>query len=98
MFKFLIFVCMLVCCQACKPSGDSLVRILESGIKEVENANTPEEISRITYDVKDKMMFVGRLPEGDVEMSESDTEKVINAQNKFYKAVENRLKELGYKR
>lgn len=30
-------------------------------------------------------------------MSESDTRKVIDAQNKFYKAVENRLKELGYK-
>ena len=98
MFKYFVIVCMLVFCQACKPSGDSLVRILENGIEEVENANTPEEVSQITYDVKDKMMFVGKFPGGDVKMSESETRKVIDAQNKFYEAVENRLKELGYKR
>ncbi len=98
MFKYFVIACMLVFFQACKPSGDSLVRILENGIEKVEKAQTPEEISKITYDVKDQMMFVGKLPGGDTKMSESDTRKVIDTQNKFYRAVENRLRELGYKR
>ena len=97
MFKYFVIACMLVLCQACKPSGDSLVRILENGIEKVEKAKTPEEISKITYDVKDQMMFVGKLPGGDIKMSESNTRKVIDTQNKFYRAIENRLKELGYK-
>lgn len=94
MSKYLIAICTLICFQSCEPSGNSLVSILEKGIEQVEKAETPQELSRITYDIKDKMVVIGNLPGGDKKMSEKETKKVIDTQNRFYKAVEKRSKEL----
>lgn len=43
------------------------------------------------------MMLVGELPSGDVKMSAENTKKVIRCQNRFYDAVNKRLRELNYK-
>ncbi len=98
MKKLLIICCFsFVLFESCQPTGDSLIWILEDGIEQIEKAKTCEEVSKITYKVKERMMLVGELPGGDVKMSAENTKKVIRCQNRFYDAVNKRLRELNYK-
>lgn len=80
---------------ACVPSADDCVKIYEKGIDRVKNASTKQELSRITYDVKDELTDLGNKPGGDEKMSSEDTQKVLSAQSRFYQAVEQRSRELS---
>lgn len=93
MKKFLLFIC-LVALFSCQPNGNALIRILENGIEQVERAQTTQEVSDITYDVKRKMMRVGSLPGSNIKLSAENTRRVTEAQECFYKAVERRVREL----
>lgn len=93
MKKFLLFI-NLVALFSCQPNGNTLVRILENGIEQVERAQTTQEVSDITYDVKRKMMRVGSLPGSNIKLSAENTRRVTEAQECFYKAVERRVREL----
>ncbi len=94
MKKFLLFIS-LIALFSCQPNGNALIRILENGIDQVEYAKTKQEVSDITYDVKRKMMRVGNLPGGDRKLSAKDTRRVTDAQERFYRAVERRVRELN---
>lgn len=93
MKKFLLLIS-LVALFSCQPNGNTLVRILENGIEQVERAQTTQEVSDITYDVKRKMMRVGSLPGSNIKLSAENTRRVTEAQECFYKAVERRVREL----
>ena len=94
MKKFLLFIS-LIALFSCQPNGNTLIRILENGIDQVEYAKTKQEVSDITYDVKRKMMRVGNLPGGDRKLSAKDTRRVTETQERFYRAVERRVRELN---
>ena len=94
MKKFLLFIS-LIALFSCHPNGNTLIRILENGIDQVEYAKTKQEVSDITYDVKRKMMRVGNLPGGDRKLSAKDTRRVTETQERFYRAVERRVRELN---
>lgn len=94
MKKFLLFIS-LIALFSCQPNGNALIRILENGIDQVEYAQTTQEVSDITYDVKLRMMRVGNLPGGDRKLSAKDTRRVTETQQKFYIAVDKRVKELN---
>lgn len=96
MKNLVVICCIAFSLQACKPTGDSLIWILEEGIEQVQKAKTPEEVSKITYDVRERMMFVGKLPGGDIKLSGKDTRRVMDTQEEFYQAVEKRIRELKY--
>ena len=94
MKKFLLFIS-LIALFSCQPNGNTLIRILENGIEQVEYAQTTQEVSDITYDVKRKMMRVGNLPGGNRKLSAKDTRRVTETQERFYRAVERRVKDLS---
>ena len=71
-----------------------LIRILENGVEQVASAQTPEEVSEITYDVKRRMLRVASLPGGDTKLSAENTRRVTEAQERFYRAVDIRVREL----
>ena len=81
--------------NACAPSADDCIRIYENGIEKVRIASTKQELSEITYEVKDKLTDLGNKPGGDKKMSPGDTQRVSSAQKRFYQAVEQRARELA---
>lgn len=93
--KKLLFAVCVILLSSCHPNGNALIRILEKGIEQVQSADTPQEVSDITYDVKRKMIRVSNLPGGNIKLSANDTRRVTEAQERFYKAVERRVKELN---
>ena len=80
--------------NACAPSADDCIWIYENGIEKVRKASTKQELSEITYEVKDKLTDLGNKPGGDEKMSQEDTQRVLSAQNRFYQTVEQRAREL----
>lgn len=80
---------------ACAPSANDCVKVYENGIDRVRNASTKQELSQITYDVKEELTDLGNKPGGDEKMSAEDTQKVLSAQNRFNQAVEQRARELS---
>lgn len=81
---------------ACTPSANDCIKIYENGIDRVMKASTKQELSQITYDVKDELTDLCNKPGGDKKMSAEDTQKVLAAQSRFYQAVEQRSMELSY--
>jgi hypothetical protein len=81
---------------ACTPSANDCIKIYENGIDRVMKASTKQELSQITYDVKDELTDLGNKPGGDKKMSAEDTQKVLAAQSRFNRAVEQRSMELSY--
>lgn len=80
---------------ACAPSANDCVKVYEKGIGRVRSASTKQELSQITYDVKEELTDLGNRSGGDEKMSAEDTQKVLSAQNRFYQAVEQRARELS---
>lgn len=92
-----VFVSLVVALAfgACTPSANDCVKIYENGIDRVRKASTKQELSQITYDVKEELTDLGNRPGGDEKMSSEDTQKVLSAQSRFYQAVEQRASELS---
>lgn len=93
MKKLFLTICAIVL-FSCEPNGNMLIRILEDGIDQVEYAQTLQEVSDITYDVKRRMLRVASLPGGDTKLSAKNTRRVTEAQERFYRAVDVRVREL----
>ena len=92
--KKLLFAICAIALFSCEPNGNMLIRILDDGVEQVASAQTPEEVSEITYDVKRRMMRVASLPGGDTKLSAKNTRRVTEAQERFYRAVDVRVREL----
>jgi hypothetical protein len=92
--KKLLLIFVAIAMISCEPNGDALVRILENGIEQVNSAKSHQELSNITIEVKAKMMRHASLPGGNRKMSAANTRKVLDAQNRFYRAVERKAEQL----
>ena len=85
--KKLLLICMAIALISCA-NGDAMVRILEDGIEQANRAKSPQELSDITVDVRARLIRHSYLPGGNSKMSAEETRKVIEAQERFYRAVE----------
>ena len=75
-------------------NADSMINVYEQGIEDVQKCTTKEELSNLTYRVKEQLMDIANRPGGNKKMSEEDTEGVLDAQERFDRAVEARASQV----
>ncbi len=79
---------------ACTSSAKDYIEVYEEGTEKVISASSQGRLAQITQDVNEKLSGLdNRL--GKAKATPSDVQKVHDAQNKFYEAVEKRDKELS---
>ena len=81
--------------MACSASADDYINIYESGTDEVGEALTKQKLARITFDVQDEVKDLQNRIGHKKNLSAEDYQRIFDAQNKFYDAVEKRDKELS---
>jgi hypothetical protein len=94
--KYIVSAAVVPILMACSASADDYINIYESGTDEVGEALTKQKLARITFDVQDDVKDLqNRIGANKSKFSEEEYRKIIDAQNKFYDAVEKRDKELS---
>lgn len=89
-FAIVILAVMMLSCA----NADSMINVYEQGIEDVQKCATKEEVSNLTYRVKEQLMDIANRPGGNKKMSEEDTERVMDAQERFDRAVEVRASQV----
>lgn len=73
---------------------DACIKIYEDGIKEINVAKSHKELSDISYKVNVQIMKIAEGPAGEEAMSEKGSQELQNAQQKFFRAIEHRGRQL----
>lgn len=77
-------------CVSCADSISDIEKTYQRGIERVESAQSPEELSQITIDVRNKLINGAKGIGGDRKLSETEMSRYYKAQHDFEQAVENR--------
>ena len=93
--KHLALAVVALVLMACSASADDYINIYESGTDEVGEALTKQKLARITFDVQDDVKDLQNRIGHKKNLSAEDYQRIFDAQNKFYDAVEKRDKELS---
>lgn len=93
--KHLALAVVALVLMACSASADDYINIYESGTDEVGEALTKQKLARITFDVQDEVKDLQNRIGHKKNLSAEDYQRIFDAQNKFYDAVEKRDKELS---
>ena len=92
MKKFLstVLIILIVTCVSCADSINEIEKTYQRGIERTKSAQSPEELSQITIDVRNELINGAKGIGGDRKLSETDMRRYYNAQREFEQAVENR--------
>lgn len=77
-------------CVSCADSISEIEQIYQHGIERAESAQSPEELSQITIDVRNELINGAKGIGGDRKLSEEEMHLYYKAQHEFEQAVENR--------
>lgn len=75
---------------SCADSIDDIEKTYQRGIERAESAQSPEELSQITIDVRNELVNGAKGIGGDRKLSETEMHRYYKAQHEFEQAVENR--------
>lgn len=75
---------------SCADSISEIEQTYQRGIDRAESAQTPEELSQITIDVRNELINGAKGIGGDRKLSEEEMLRYYKAQHEFEQAVENR--------
>ena len=78
-----VLIILIITCVSC---ADSINEIE----KRTKSAQSPEELSQITIDVRNELINGAKGIGGDRKLSETEMRRYYNAQREFEQAVENR--------
>lgn len=81
--------------MACSASADDYIEIYEDGTDKAGEALTKKKLVMITFDVQDNVKDLQNRIGHKKNLSAEDYQRIFDAQNKFYDAVEKRDKELS---
>lgn len=76
--------------SSCADSISDIETTYREGIERTEHAQTPEELTQITIDVRNKLIDGAKGIGGDRKLTEEEMRRYRQAQSSFEKAVENR--------
>ncbi len=77
-------------CVSCADSISEIEQTYQRGIERAESAQSPEELSQITIDVRNELINGAKGIGGDRKLSETEMHRYYKAQHEFEQAVENR--------
>lgn len=75
---------------SCADSISEIEQTCQRGIERAESAQSPEELSQITIDVRDELINGAKGIGGDWKLSEEEMHRYYKAQHDFEQAIENR--------
>lgn len=75
---------------SCADSISEIEQTYQRGIERAESAQSPEELSQITIDVRNELINGAKGIGGDRKLSETEMRRYYKAQHEFEQAVENR--------
>ena len=85
-----VLIILIITCVSCADSINEIEKTFQRGIERTKSAQSPEERSRITMDVRNELINGAKGIGGDRKLSETDMRRYYNAQREFEQAVENR--------
>lgn len=77
-------------CVSCADSISEIEQTYQRGIERAESAQSSEELSQITIDVRNELINGAKGIGGDRILSETEMHRYYKAQHEFEQAVENR--------
>lgn len=77
-------------CVSCADSISEIEQTYHRGVERAESAQSPEELSQITIDVRNELINGAKGIGGDRKLSEEEMHRYYKAQHEFVQAVENR--------
>lgn len=75
---------------SCADSISEIEQTYQRGIERAESAQSPEELSQITIDVRNELINGAKGIGGDRKLSEEEMHRYYKAQHEFEQAIENR--------
>lgn len=75
---------------SCADSISEIEKTYQRGIERAESAQSPEELSQITIDVRDELINGAKGIGGDRKLSKEEMHRYYKAQYDFEQAIENR--------
>ena len=75
---------------SCADSISDIERTYQHGIERAEKAQSVEELSQITIDVRNELINGAKGIGGDRKLNEDEMRRYINAQHSFEQAIERR--------
>lgn len=85
-----VLIILIVTCVSCADSISEIEKTYQQGIERAESAQSPEELSKITIDVRNELINGAKGIGGDRKLSEKEMHRYYKAQHEFEQAVENR--------
>ena len=94
-FLSIVITILTVICVSCADSISDIEKIYQRGIERAESAQSPEELSQITIDVRNELINGAKGIGGDRKLSETEMRRYYKALHDFEQAVENRSYQLA---
>lgn len=85
-----VLIILIITCVSCADSINEIEKTYQRGIERTKSAQSPEELSQITIDVRNELINGAQGIGGDRKLSETDMRRYFNARREFEQAVENR--------
>lgn len=86
----IVLIILAITCVSCADSISEIEQTYQRGIERAESAQSPEELSQITIDVRNELVNAAKGIGGDRKLSETEMHRYYKAQHEFEQAVENR--------
>lgn len=92
---FIAFIAIIATAMSsCADSISDIEATYRHGIERAEKAQTPEELTQITIDVRNELINGSKGIGGDRKLTDEEMRRYCNAQSSFEKAIEQRNYEL----
>lgn len=92
LFTLTILITMLI--TSCADSLSDIEKTYQYGIERAQAATTPEELTQITINIRNKLIEGAKGISGDRKLSTEEMRRYDNAERAFQNAVEKRYHEL----
>lgn len=89
-FIFVIIVFVAISLTSCADSISDIERTYQQGIERAEKAQSVEELSQITIDVRNELINGAKGFGGDRKLNDEEMRRYRNAQHSFEQAIESR--------
>lgn len=90
MKKLLSIAVSILICVSCADSISEIEQTYQRGIERAESAQSSEELSQITIDVRNELINGAKGIGGDRKLSETEMRRYYEAQHEFEQAIEAR--------
>lgn len=84
----IVLIILAISCVSCADSISEIEKTYQRGIERAESAQSPEELSQITIDVRNELINGAKGIGGDRKLSETEMSRYYKAQHEFEQAVE----------